>query len=45
MKGKEKTKWTVKEIIGDGDNWEKYQAAYEGEVTAHQKREVEKMLQ
>jgi hypothetical protein len=37
-------RWTVKAIVSDGDNWEAYQAAYVGEVTAHQIAEVEKML-
>ncbi len=39
-----KKKWSVKEIIGDGKNWEAYQAAYEGKVRENQVREVEKML-
>ena len=37
-------RWTVKAIVSDGDNWEEYQAAYVGQVTAHQIAEVEKML-
>ena len=36
--------WTVKAIVSDGDNWERYQRAYAGQVSAHQKAEVEKML-
>jgi hypothetical protein len=37
-------RWTFKAIVRDKDNWEKYQAAYAGQVTAHQIAEVEKML-
>lgn len=37
-------RWTVKAIVRDGDNWEAYQAAYEGQVTPDQIAEVEKML-
>jgi hypothetical protein len=37
-------RWTVKAIVSDKDNWEKYQAMYAGQVTAHQIAEVEKML-
>lgn len=36
--------WTFKAIVSDKDNWEKYQAAYAGQVIAHQIAEVEKML-
>jgi len=35
--------WTFKEIVSEGDNWTRYQEVYQGEVTAHQIREVEKM--
>ena len=37
-------RWTVKAIVRDGDNWEAYQAVYEGQVTPDQIAEVEKML-
>jgi len=40
----EKRQWTFKEIVADGDNWERYQAEYAGEVTADQRSEVAKML-
>jgi Putative transposase/Transposase zinc-binding domain len=35
---------TVKDIIGDGDNWLRYKQKYAGVVSAHQIAEVEKML-
>ena len=41
----EKRQWTFKAIVADGDNWESDQAEYAEEVTADQKREVEKMLE
>ena len=44
MSQKNESEWTFKSIVKDGDNWEKYLKAYEGEVTEDQIREVEKML-
>ena len=35
---------TFKAIVSDGDNWQRYQAAYQGQVMADQVVEVEKML-
>ena len=35
---------TFKTIVRDGENWERYQERYQGQVTAHQIAEVEKML-
>ncbi len=35
---------TFKEIVSDGDNWQRYQVAYQEQVTPHQVAEVEKML-
>lgn len=32
-----------KAIVSDGDNWQRYQAAYRGQVTAHEVAEVGKM--
>jgi hypothetical protein len=37
-------RWTFKAIVDDGDNWERCKEVYEGELTDHQKAEVEKML-
>ncbi len=42
--GKRVNGWGFKGIVQDGDNWEGYKKAYEGQVTAHQIAEVEKML-
>lgn len=39
-----KRKLSVKEIIQDKDNWQRYQESYAGQVTANQIAEVEKML-
>lgn len=36
--------WTFKRIVQEGDNWERYQQEYAGQVTTHQVAEVEKML-
>ena len=44
MKGRKRAQWTVKGIIKDKNNWTKYQEKYEGKITEHQKREVEKMM-
>ena len=44
MSSKNEIEVTFKSIVKDGDNWEKYQEEYEGEVTEDQIREVEKML-
>ena len=41
---RDKPKQSVKAIIGDGDNWVRYQEAYAGKVTEDQIKEVEKML-
>ena len=38
------SRWTFKGIVGDGENWKKYQESYGEEVTKEQRREVEKML-
>ena len=35
---------TFRAIVNDKDNWQRYQVAYAGQVTAHQIAEVEKML-
>ena len=35
---------TFKAIVKDEENWDRYQEAYKGKVTAHQIAEVEKML-
>ena len=35
---------TFKAIVSDGDNWQRYQARYAGQVSSHQVAEVEKML-
>ena len=35
---------TVRDIVNDKDNWERYQEAYWDQVTPHQIAEVEKML-
>jgi hypothetical protein len=42
--GKTTKAWTFKAIVSDKDNWEKYQTANAGQVTAPQIAEVEKML-
>lgn len=44
MVSKAKGKWTIKGIVGDGDNWERYQEAYRDKVSESQVGEVEKML-
>lgn len=35
---------SFKDIVQDKDNWERYQVAYQGQATSHQRAEVEKML-
>jgi len=42
--GTTKQRWTVKDIVSDGDNWSRYKQEYAGQVSAHQITEVEKML-
>jgi hypothetical protein len=37
-------RWTFKRIVQDRDNWERYKRVFDGQVTAHQVAEVEKML-
>ncbi len=37
-------RWTVKDIISDGENWLRYKQEYAGQVSEDQIAEVEKML-